>query len=56
MEFARFGEEMKWIKAEEFGKKGRLELIKFIFTVFEEEVLKCNSEQLTVYWEKYKLF
>jgi hypothetical protein len=27
-------------------RKGRLELIKIIRTVFEEEVLKCNSEQL----------
>ena len=46
MELARFGEEMKWIKVEEIGEKGRLELIKIIRTVFEEEVLKCNSEQL----------
>ena len=46
MELARFGEEMKWIKIEEIGEKGRLELIKIIRTVFEEEVLKCNSEQL----------
>ena len=46
MELARFGEEMKWIKVEEIGEKGRLELIKIIRTVFEEEVLKYNSEQL----------
>ena len=39
MELARFGEEMKWIKVEEIGEKGRLELIKIIRTVFEEEVL-----------------
>jgi hypothetical protein len=37
----------KRIKVEEIGEKGRLELIKIIRTVFEEEeVLKCNSEQL----------
>ncbi len=46
-ELLQFGEEMKWVSAEEIGEKGRLDLIKIIRTVFEEEIQKGDSKQLS---------
>ncbi len=51
-ELLQFGEEMKWISAEEIGEKGRLDLIRIIRTVFEEEIQKGDSEQLRSLLEK----
>ena len=51
-ELLQFGEEMKWISAEEIGEKGRLDLIRIIRTVFEEKIQKGDSEQLRSLLEK----
>ena len=45
-ELVQFGVEMKWITVEEIGEKGRLDLIKIIRSAFEEEIQKCDTEQL----------
>ena len=48
----QFGVEMKWILVEEIGEKGRLDLIKIIRSAFEEEIQKCDTEQLGSLLEK----